>query len=96
MRTLTDCIHAVEQIENGGSNHMPPDRDRALRSLVHEICGRPWDSPEEREHAQSLVIRLELLRLRGTKMGATNGLSLAADAAAAGRPPVTKAYSGRS
>jgi hypothetical protein len=66
MLTLTDYSHAIEQIEIG-KGETDLDRDLALRSLVHEICGRPWDTAEERERAQVLVIRLERLRFTLTE-----------------------------
>jgi hypothetical protein len=59
MLTLTDYSHAIEEIEKGNGPHT--DRELALKRLVHEICGHAWDTGEERERAQVLVIRLERL-----------------------------------
>ena len=62
MLTLADYRQTIEEIEKGDGPPADLDRDLALRSLVHEICGRPWDTAEEQEKAQCLVIRLERLR----------------------------------
>jgi hypothetical protein len=42
-------------------------------SLTHRICDSPWATSEEREGAQRLVLRLEILKLQGESLRAGGG-----------------------
>jgi hypothetical protein len=66
MLTLAEYRRAIDEIEKRNGPPTVDVRDAAVKSLVHEINGRPWDTAEARERAQSLVIRLELLRYTAT------------------------------
>src|SRR5262245_50126188 len=48
----------IEELEQGQYPPCFPDRTKASQTLVDEICGAPWQTAEERDKAQGLVIRL--------------------------------------
>ena len=62
MTTFEKLTRDVEELEKGRLPAQFPKRAAAIKALVDEICGFPWQSAEEREKAQGLVHRLERMR----------------------------------
>ena len=51
----------VQELEAGMVPAGFADRFSAARSLIEQFCNVPWQSKDEREQAQVLVLRLELV-----------------------------------
>ena len=66
MTTLDEFKKSVDMVETGQCPTGFQDLNSAIESLLNEICIAPWTTPEERSKAQSLVIRLEKVRVRLT------------------------------
>jgi hypothetical protein len=62
MSTFDHFSQLVEEVEGGRLPARFSDRASAIKALVGEICGAPWESGEERERAQGLVLRLERMK----------------------------------
>jgi len=51
----------VTDMEAGTYPACLTDRNAAIKRLLEDICGFPWETAEQRESAQKLVARLERL-----------------------------------
>jgi hypothetical protein len=68
MRTLHDYQKEVEEFESGHCPARFSGQDGALKLLIHEMCSAPWQTREERNKAQVLVIRLDTLRVSSASL----------------------------
>jgi len=64
MSTLAEYEESVSELEGGKSPRLRPDWEEAISDLVRVICETRWRSAGDRDGAQALVCRLEVLRRR--------------------------------
>jgi hypothetical protein len=57
-KLLTKCMSVVKQAEKGGILAQGQQPTAALNHLIACVRAADWTTPEERERAQALVLRL--------------------------------------